>query len=95
MTRGKWLVVALPALLLGACVVRDRGGPPAAAVTVPGVAFGYADGYWDQGHQWHPWRNQQEAEAWRAQNPGHYYDRAHDQEANGGWRDNDQWWARH
>ncbi len=25
------------------------------------VAFGYQDGYWDHSHQWHNWRNQDEA----------------------------------
>ncbi len=28
-----------------------------------GVAFGYSDGYWDRGHQWHAWRNADEASA--------------------------------
>ena len=91
----KCLVIAVPAVLLGACVVHDRGGPPVAAAYGPGVAFGYNDGYWDQNHQWHAWRDRQEADAWRGQNPGHYYDRPHDQESNGGWRDSDQWWAQH
>jgi hypothetical protein len=89
------LVIALPAVLLGACVVHDGGGPPVAEIGVSGVAFGYSDGYWDRNHQWHGWRDQQEADAWRAQNPGHYYDRPHVQESNAGWHDSDQWWARH
>jgi hypothetical protein len=90
------LAIALPALLLGACVVHEGGRPEAAYVAAsPDVAFGYSDGYWDRNHQWHQWRDAQEASAWRQQNSAHYYDRPHDQAANGGWRDSDTWWASH
>jgi hypothetical protein len=72
--------------------------PAAAAESVTidtgGIAFGYSDGYWDRGHQWHQWRDQREAQAWREKNAEHYYDRRHDREKDGGWRD-DSWWNRH
>jgi len=58
-----------------------------------GIAFGYSDGYWDRGHQWHQWRDQKEAQSWREQNADHYYDRRHDREKDEGWRD-EAWWNR-
>jgi hypothetical protein len=89
----KSLFIIIPIAFLGACVVRDRGGPPAAEVSVnPAIAFGYSDGYWDRSHQWHQWRDRQQAEAWQRQNAAHYYDRRHDQDRDTGWRDSDQYW---
>jgi hypothetical protein len=60
-----------------------------------GVAFGFNDGYWDRGHQWHGWKNQEEATSFRSQNHDHYYDRKHDADKDGGWRDSDRYWDRH
>ena len=91
MTRFKMLVIASSVALLGACVVRGEG-PHAGAG--PGIAYGYSDGYWDRNHQWHAWGDQQEAETWRRENPGHYYERRHDVEPDGGWREGDEWWGR-
>ena len=79
------IAVALP-LVLGACVVQDRAPPG------PNIAFGYSDGYWDRGHQWHAWRDREEAQTWQRQNPAHYYERRHDEEATAGWHDGDRWW---
>ena len=60
-----------------------------------GFAFGYSDGYWDRDHNWHGYKDQAEAERFRAENRDHYYDRKHDEEANAGWRDNERWWEHH
>lgn len=97
MRASRVLALVVFAALPAACVVAQPGGPygqPAAVSVNSDIAFGYADGYWDRNHQWHPWRDRREAEAWRAQNPGHYYDRRHDQEANAGWHADDRWWER-
>jgi hypothetical protein len=59
-----------------------------------GVAFGYSDGYWDRGRQWHAWHNAQEAAAWRAENRAHYYEWKHDRDASMGWRE-ERWWETH
>ena len=59
-----------------------------------GVAFGYSDGYWDRAHNWHAWRNAEEAAAWRRENAEHYYDWHHDRDASMGWRE-EHWWERH
>ena len=58
------------------------------------VAFGYSDGYWDRGHQWHRWPSAAARHDWRAHNRGHYYSRAHTHDHGGGWRDSDHWWER-
>jgi hypothetical protein len=58
-----------------------------------GVAFGYSDGYWDQGHKWHRWPNTSARNNWRTQNNGHYYSHAHTREKSSGWRDSDHWWS--
>lgn len=90
------ITFAIAALALAAAPLATIS-PAAAAedlsVTVApgGIAFGYSDGYWDRGHQWHQWRNQEEAQAWREHNAAHYYDRRHDAEKDAGWRGNDQW----
>jgi hypothetical protein len=89
--------IAIAVTLVIAAAPLTMTAYPAAAqdvnVTVnPGIAFGYSDGYWDQGHHWHAWQDRQQEEAWRHDNADHYYDHAHDQEANGGWR-TDQWWG--
>jgi hypothetical protein len=77
-------------------------GLPAAAdsvtitATLPaGIAFGYSDGYWDQSHHWHAWRNRQEAEAFREHDRAHYYAWKHDRDPDKGWHDHDMWWHRH
>jgi len=70
---------------LASCVVGPAGG----------VAFGYRDGYWDRDHHWHAWANAEEANQFRTANGGHYYDRPHDAETNGGWHDDDRYWEHH
>ena len=66
-------------------------------VAVPGIAFGYDDGYWDREHRWHDWQNRQEAARWREEHREHYYAWRHDRDRDDrlGWRDDDRWWDRH
>ena len=91
------IALTLTALVLA---VAPLAIPPAAAdnlsvtVDVPGIAFGYTDGYWDTGHNWHAWRDQREAEAWRAQHADHYYRWRHDRDHDMGWREHNSWWER-
>ena len=59
-----------------------------------GFAFGYSDGYWDRGHKWHAWRNQEQASRFREENRDHYYDWKHDRDRDKGWR-NEHWWDHH
>jgi hypothetical protein len=60
-----------------------------------GIAFGYNDGYWDRGHQWHNWESKEAADRFRAENKAHYYDRKHDGDPAAGWRDSDRYWEHH
>ena len=88
------ITVALGALALTVGV--SATSLPAAAqsvtITTPGIAFGYSDGYWDQSHHWHAWRNAQQAAAWRAEHRAHFYNWRHDRDHDMGWRTQDAWW---
>ena len=50
------------------------------------VAFAYSDGYWDRNHNWHGWRNSNEARAYRSQYAHNYKATRHNRERNQGWR---------
>jgi len=54
-------------------------------LNVGDVAFGYQDGYWDRGHHWHNWRNDQEMRDYRSAPNNHYNDFRHDRDADKGW----------
>ena len=56
------------------------------SVGLGGIAFGYNDGYWDNGHTWHRWNSRHERRAYRDRDGSHYYDRSHDRYDNDGWR---------
>jgi hypothetical protein len=83
-TLGGALMMAVPAIAADVTVGVGPGG----------IAFGYADGYWDRGRNWHAWRNHEEAERWRAENREHYYDWKHDRDRDQGWRSSDRYWDR-
>ena len=82
---------AAPLATMSPAAAEDVG----VTVNTGGIAFGYSDGYWDRGHQWHQWRDRKEAQTWREKNTDHYYDRRHDREKDAGWRGDDTWWNRH
>jgi hypothetical protein len=63
-------------------------------VSVPGVAFGYDDGYWDQGHAWHGWATPDARVQFQTANHDHYYGWKHDRDSDMGWRGNDSWWSK-
>ena len=88
---------ALVAALLAAGTL-TLAAPARAAVAVQfdggSVAFGYSDGYWDRGNQWHRWPNAAARNDWRIHNREHYYRRTHTHDRGGGWRDRDHWWER-
>jgi hypothetical protein len=54
-------------------------------VNLDNVAFGYQDGYWDHGHQWHQWRNDQEMRDYRSTPGNKYNDYRHDRDHDMGW----------
>ncbi len=97
MSRTVTAVLLALALIGGATAVSPSAKADNVAVGIGpgGIAFGFNDGYWDRGHQWHAWRNHEEAEHWRAENREHYYDWKHDRDHDAGWRDNDRYWEHH
>ena len=94
----KHLKSALIALALVATPVM-ASAPAAAAgvdfsVSLGNAAFGYSDGYWDRDHNWHTWRNKDEAQYFRTHNAEHYAEVKHDKDPKDhdqGWR-NDRYW---
>jgi hypothetical protein len=61
---------------------------PASMISVGlgGIAFGYADGYWDNGHTWHRWNSRRDLRAYRDRSGSHYYHHDHDRYSNDGWQ---------
>lgn len=55
------------------------------SINVGDVAFGYRDGYWDHGHQWHQWHNDQEMRDYRNAHGDRYNDYRHDRDHDQGW----------
>jgi len=95
---GGRVTMFLGAALIGGSLL---AGIPAMAADVivgvgpGGIAFGYNDGYWDRGHNWHAWRNHEEAERWRAENREHYFAWKHNRDHDKGWRESDRYWDHH
>jgi hypothetical protein len=56
------------------------------SVDVNGIAFGYRDGYWDNGHHWHKWQDKAASSAYRSRTDAHYNDYNHDRDPNMGWQ---------
>lgn len=52
------------------------------------IAFGYRDGYWDNGHRWHRWSNDRAARNYRSHYSTNYRDWNHDRDRDHGWRRN-------
>lgn len=50
------------------------------------VAFGYQDGYWDNSHRWHKWRNRGDHDNYRSQHGDSYRDGNHRRYHGQGWR---------
>lgn len=50
------------------------------------VAFGYRDGYWDNSHRWHKWRNRGDHDNYRDQHRDNYRNGQHRRYRGHGWR---------
>jgi hypothetical protein len=55
------------------------------AVDLGGIAFGFRDGYWDNGHRWHRWNRSADYRRYRDQEGSHYRNRDHRHYDNDGW----------
>jgi len=62
----------------------DRGA--VISVGFGDVAFGYRDGYWDNGHQWHSWRHHRDYRSYRNQHGSNYHNWNHDRDSDNGWQ---------
>ncbi len=82
---GGSLALSVPAMAADVVVVEPAGG----------IAFGFNDGYWDRGHTWHTWRNQEEMTTYRTTNHEHYYEYKHDRDPDGGWHEKERYWDHH
>jgi len=67
----------------------DRGRDQAnsvISVSFGDVAFAYRDGYWDNDHRWHKWRNRSDHDNYRNQHGDNYHDGNHRRYRDHGWR---------
>jgi len=56
------------------------------SITFGDIAFGYSDGYWDNGHRWHAWHSDADARAYRAHHGSNFNDWRHDRDGDNGWQ---------
>jgi len=68
-------------------IATDRSDHPVAAISIGlgDIAFGYRDGYWDNGHNWHRWKNDEDSKSYRDKHVNDYHDWNHDRDADNGW----------
>jgi hypothetical protein len=61
---------------------------PASLISVDlnGIAFGYSDGYWDNGHRWHKWHRGRDMRAYRDRSGSNYHNYQHDHGGSDGWQ---------
>lgn len=60
-----------------------RHGDNALSIQFGGIAFGYRDGYWDNGHRWHHWHHHRDYR----DHGDHYHGWNHDRDSDNGWQD--------
>jgi hypothetical protein len=68
--------------------VSDRGRDHASSgvsISFGDVAIGYRDGYWDNSHRWHKWRNNREHQDYRNQHGDNYRNGYHHRYRGQGW----------
>ena len=63
---------------------RDHGNT-GIAISIGDVAFAFQDGYWDNGHRWHKWRNSREQQDYRNQHADKYRNGYHGHYSGQGW----------
>lgn len=56
------------------------------SVNLGGIAFGYTDGYWDNGHTWHKWNRKSDYYNYRNRHGSRSYNRSHNHYSNDGWQ---------
>jgi hypothetical protein len=81
---GASLAIASPACAQGIGISVAGVG---VGVGFGNVAYGYQDGYWDRGHRWNNWQNDEEMRTYRSASNNHYNDWKHDRDSDLGWHD--------
>ena len=56
------------------------------SVDMGGIAFGYRDGYWDNGHSWHRWNHRSDYYNYRSSHRDRAFRHNHDHYSNDGWQ---------
>jgi len=78
------LAVGLAGATLATAGVASAAGA-AVTLNLGDIAFGYNDGYWDHGHQWHQWQNKDDVQTYRTSAANKYHDWKHDRDPDQGW----------
>ena len=79
------LAVGLAGATLATAGVASAAGGASVTLNLGDIAFGYNDGYWDHGHQWHAWNNKNDMQSYRTAQNNQYHDWKHTRDPNQGW----------
>jgi hypothetical protein len=83
------LSAAILAVGLAGATLATAGVASAAGASVTlnlgDIAFGYNDGYWDHGHQWHQWQNKDDMQSYRTAQNNQFHDWKHSRDPDQGW----------
>jgi ABC-type long-subunit fatty acid transport system fused permease/ATPase subunit len=76
----KFLKGATMALMVASTVFGIAGTAYAATIgiSLPGISVGFRDGYMDNNHRYHAWKNQRDYRNYRSQHAATYSDWNHD-----------------
>jgi hypothetical protein len=72
-------------IYIGSGTNSHRSGT-AISISFGDIAYGYRDGYWDNGHRWHKWRHNRDYRSYRGQHGNNYHDWNHDRDSDSGWQ---------
>jgi hypothetical protein len=61
-------------------------GNSGVSISFGDVAYGYQDGYWDNGHRWHNWRNRRDRDNYRRDYRDNYRHGYHHRYERDGWQ---------
>ncbi len=56
------------------------------SIAIGDIAFGYRDGYWDNGHRWHRWAHNNDYDHYRSDGGDRFHDWNHDRDNDNGWQ---------
>jgi hypothetical protein len=74
-------------VLSAALATAASGAGVSVFIDAGNVAFAYRDGWWDNGHHWHAWRDRDESRWYSLHYAQNYYDWDHDRDRDEGWHD--------